>query len=172
MAEMAFTIKIPALDRFCDLMERMEISVVRGVADKLAEQEAQKPAQEPPKEVLTQAPAPAPKQTAPKPQAAPEAQKPAQEPPKPEPAQAPAPAEKPAEAKPSAATAPEKPEEPKPREFTVGEVQRAAARMRDEGKLSAVLALLAARNADKISDLKGDALQDFAKRLQEMGATL
>ena len=56
--------------------------------------------------------------------------------------------------------------------FTLEQVQKAAAQMRDEGKLQAVKDLFPEFKIRKLSDLEGDALQAFAGRLREMGAKL
>ena len=53
---------------------------------------------------------------------------------------------------------------------TLADVQKAAAQMRDDGKLEAVKALFPEFGIRKLSDLSGDALQGFAERLRGMGA--
>lgn len=55
---------------------------------------------------------------------------------------------------------------------TLADVQKAAAQMRDDGKLEAVKALFPDFGIRKLSDLKGDALQGFAAKLREMGARI
>lgn len=55
---------------------------------------------------------------------------------------------------------------------TLADVQKAAAQMRDDGKLEAVKGLFPEFGIKKLSDLKGDALQGFAARLREMGAKI
>ena len=55
---------------------------------------------------------------------------------------------------------------------TLADVQKAAAQMRDDGKLEAVKALFPEFGIRKLSDLKGDALQGFAARLRGMGARI
>ena len=97
---------------------------------------------------------------------APEGQKGPQEPPKAAVEQVPAPAPKQAEAKPQEATAPKAPE------VTMDALQRAAAQMRDEGKLQAVTGLFPEFGIRKLSDLKDDKLIEFAARLRAMGATI
>ena len=97
---------------------------------------------------------------------APEGQKGPQEPPKAVVEQVPAPAPKQAEAKPQEATAPKAPE------VTMDALQRAAAQMRDEGKLQAVTGLFPEFGIRKLSDLKDDKLIEFAARLRAMGATI
>ena len=95
-----------------------------------------------------------------------EAQKGPQEPPKAAGEQALTPEPKQAEAKPQEATAPKAPE------VTMDALQRAAAQMRDEGKLQAVTGLFPEFGIKKLSDLKGDKLTEFAARLRAMGATI
>ena len=89
--------------------------------------------------------------------AAPEPQEPAQEPPKLEPTNAPAEPAAPA---------------PVPKAATLADVQKAAAQMRDEGKLNQVTGMFGEFGIKKLSDLKGDALQKFAERLRGMGAKI
>jgi len=95
-----------------------------------------------------------------------EGQKGPQEPPKAEVEQVSTPAPKQAEAKPQEAT------DPKAPEVTMDALQRAAAQMRDEGKLQAVTGLFPEFGIRKLSDLKGDKLTEFAARLRAMGATI
>lgn len=97
---------------------------------------------------------------------APEAQKGPQEPPKAAVEQVPTPAPKQAEAKPQEAT------DPKAPEVTMDALQRAAAQMRDEGKLQAVTGLFPEFGIRKLSDLKDDKLTEFAARLRAMGAAI
>ena len=63
-----------------------------------------------------------------------------------------------------------KAEEAKP--ATLADVQKAAAQMRDEGRLNQVTGLFGEFGIKKLSDLKGDALQQFAERLRGMGAKI
>ena len=53
---------------------------------------------------------------------------------------------------------------------TLEGIQRAAAQMRDQGKLKAVTDLFPEFGIKKLSDLKGDKLQAFGERLRAMGA--
>ena len=53
---------------------------------------------------------------------------------------------------------------------TLADVQKAAAQMRDEGRLNQVTGMFGEFGIKKLSDLKGDALQKFAAKLREMGA--
>ena len=100
------------------------------------------------------------------------------DPAKPEPTTAPEAVEAPREAeKPEATNAPEKPEAPAPAPateptVTLNAVQKAAAQLRDEGKLEAVKGLFPEFGIRKLSDLTGDALQGFADRLRGMGAKI
>ena len=55
---------------------------------------------------------------------------------------------------------------------TLADVQKAAAQMRDDGRLDAVKGLFPEFGIKKLSDLKGDALQGFAAKLREMGAKI
>ena len=63
-----------------------------------------------------------------------------------------------------------KAEEAKP--ATLADVQKAAAQMRDEGRLNLVTGMFGEFGIKKLSDLKGDALQQFAERLRGMGAKI
>jgi len=86
-----------------------------------------------------------------------ETQKAPQEPPKPEPAEKPT---APVEATPGG----------KP--VTLDMVQKAAAQLRDDGKLEAVKGLFPEFGIRKLSDLKGEQLQAFAEKLRGMGAKI
>lgn len=61
---------------------------------------------------------------------------------------------------------------PEPKPVTLEAVQRAAAQLRDAGKLEAVKALFPEFGIRKLSDLAGDGLQAFAERLRSLGAAL
>ena len=79
--------------------------------------------------------------------------------------------------KPEATNAPENSEAPAPAPatgptVTLNAVQKAAAQLRDEGKLEAVKGLFPEFGIRKLSDLTGDALQGFADRLRGMGAKI
>ena len=141
---MTLTIEIPALDRLCGILEdRNRWNTV----DQLIA------------EIVKQLEAAAKDGTLEKAAKAPETVK--------APETTPAPVEaKPVEAKPVEV----KPVEAKP--VTLADVQKAAAQMRDDGKLEAVKALFPDFGIRKLSDLKGDALQGFAARLREMGAKI
>lgn len=55
---------------------------------------------------------------------------------------------------------------------TLDQVQRAAAFLRDQGKLKAVTEMFGEFGIRKLSDLAGDKLQAFAGRLRGLGAEL
>lgn len=55
---------------------------------------------------------------------------------------------------------------------TLDQVQRAAAQLRDQGKLGQVTGMFGEFGIKKLSDLTGDALQGFAERLRALGAKL
>ena len=153
---MTLTIEIPALDRLCDILEeRQRGTIIKELKDDIVsrlkaaaeggvpkpEFEEVKPAEDHPwKEEAT---------TAPEPREA------AQEPPKPEPTNAPV-----------ETAAPTTPATP----VTLEGIQLAAAQMRDQGKLKAVTDLFPEFGIKKLSDLKGEKLQDFGERLRAMGA--
>lgn len=83
--------------------------------------------------------------------------------------EAPEKAENPAKTAPVAAP---EPEAPAPEPVTLDAVQRAAAYLRDQGKLKMVTDLFPEFGIQKLSDLKGDALQTFAAKMRGMGAML
>lgn len=139
---MEICVKIPALDRLCGILEGW------GKAAPAAVQAVQ----EVTRKVTVS-----------------EGQKGPQEPPKAAVEQVPAPAPKQADSKPQAAT--EAPTKAQPT-VTMDALQRAAAQMRDEGKLQAVTGLFPEFGIKKLSDLKGDKLTEFAARLRAMGATI
>ena len=56
--------------------------------------------------------------------------------------------------------------------ITLTGIQKAAAQMRDEGKLQSVKDLFPAFGIRKLSDLKDDQLAAFAGKLREMGAKI
>ena len=89
----------------------------------------------------------------------------------PEPAPQPGPAPQP-KPEPEPAPDPEpKPETKKPT-VTLDAIQRAAAELRDQGKLKAVTGLFPEFFIRKLSDLTPEKLEPFADRLREMGAKL
>ena len=148
---MTMTIEIPALDRLCawlesrdktGLVQQIEAEIVAKLKE-AAEGGVPRPTFE---------------------ETAPEPQKPAQEPPKPEPTAPAAPA--------PAATVKESRALPAHEIVTLDAVQRAAAQMRDDGKLKAVTDMFPEFGIKKLSDLKGEALQTFGERLRAMGAKI
>ena len=141
---MSLTIEIPALDRLCAWLETRDKSgIVEAIENEIVAK--LKEAAE------SGVPRPTFEETAPAPQ------KPAQEPPRPQPTEKPtAPVEATPDTKP----------------VTLDAVQRAAAQMRDDGKLKAVTDMFPEFGIKKLSDLKGDQLQQFGDRLRAMGAKI
>lgn len=148
MSNFTITLEIPALDRLCAALEDR---MIRTVEDCIREELTQKPAfkEVPPAEDHPW------KDEA---KAAPEPRNGPQEPPKPEPSNVP-----------SAPAAPAP--DPAPA-ATLEAVQRAAAQLRDAGKIKAVTALFPEFGIVKLSDLKPEQLATFAERLRGMGAKL
>ena len=151
---LTLTIDIPALDRLCDLLERQGIAGIVG--EKVGEIRADR-----------------------EPTAGRRKQKPeltevtpdADHLQKTEAAQEPGDAQaEPAGALPTGA--PSEPEPAAPKPVALDAVQRAAAQMRDQGKLKAVTDMFPEFGITKLSDLKGEKLAEFAGRLREMGAAL
>ncbi len=141
---MTLTIEIPALDRLCNWLESRDKTDLLGVIENEIVQKIKEAAE---------SGVPRPKFDAP----AQEPQKAPQEPPKPEVTEKPTAAAEPAPATPA---------------VTLDAVQRAAAQMRDDGKLKAVTDMFPEFGIKKLSDLKGDQLQKFGDRLREMGAKI
>jgi hypothetical protein len=141
---MTLTIEIPALDRLCAWLESRDKTDLLGVIENEIVQKIKEAAE---------SGVPRPKFDAP----SQEPQKAPQEPPKPEPTEKPTAAAAPAPATPA---------------VTLDAVQRAAAQMRDDGKLKAVTDMFPEFGIKKLSDLKGDQLQKFGDRLREMGAKI
>lgn len=141
---LTMTIEIPALDRLCEWLEtRDKAELVQQIEDEIVRKMKDAVESGAPKPTFEEVP--------------PEPQNDPQEPPKSKSAKK--------------STAPAAPD-PAPSPVTLDAVQRAAAQMRDEGKLKAVTDMFPEFGIKKLSDLKGDALQGFADRLREMGATL
>lgn len=138
------TIEIPALDRLCNWLESRDKTDLLGVIENEIVQKIKEAAE---------SGVPRPKFDAP----SQEPQKAPQEPPKPEVTEKPTAAAAPAPATPA---------------VTLDAVQRAAAQMRDDGKLKAVTDMFPEFGIKKLSDLKGDQLQKFGDRLREMGAKI
>ena len=145
MAEMRITVDIPALERLCAILEVHLLHEERklDLAEKAADIAAP----------LAKAP-----KASPKPQKRPaEATKAETDDHKAEPE------------KPKADPAPWATEAAP---VTLDALQRAAAQMRDEGRLKAVTDMFPEFGIKKLSDLKGDALQAFGERLRRMGAKI
>ena len=147
------TIEIPALDRLVDwledgsrvkLMGEVRDDIVTRLKNAAGDGTLEKAAKAPEPDIA-------------KGETAPETRRAPQEPPKPEPTEKPT-----APAAPAPATA----------AVTLDAVQRAAAQMRDDGKLKAVTDMFPEFGIKKLSDLKGDQLQAFGERLRAMGAKI
>ena len=143
---MIMTVEIPALDRLCDILEeRQRVGIIEELKNEICKQLREA--------AESGAPRPGFREVAPgedhpwKDEAAQNAQ----EGPK-EPTNAPVD---------TAAPAPP---------VTLEGIQLAAAQMRDQGKLKAVTDLFPEFGIKKLSDLKGDQLQQFGARLRAMGA--
>jgi hypothetical protein len=143
MAELTFTLKIPALDRLCDLLEaHRELPIMPVAVTPAIVQEA--------------------------PEAAPEAPAGKFEPTAITPAGELLPASEAGKAAPEPTPEPT-PVAPVP---SMDAIQRAAAELRDQGKLKAVTAMFPEFHIRKLSDLQPDQLGEFAERLRGMGAKL
>jgi len=146
---MTLTIEIPALDRLCAWLEgRDKTGLLEAIENEITNK-LKEAAGNGTLEKAANAPAGKPTSQ--------EAQKAPQEPPKPEVTEKPTAAAEPAPATPA---------------VTLDAVQRAAAQMRDDGKLKAVTDMFPEFGIKKLSDLKGDQLQKFGDRLREMGAKI
>ena len=145
---MPLTIDIPALDRLCAWLEsRDKPGLVQAIEDEIVTK-LKEAAGDGTLEKAAKAPAA---------QTSQETRKAPQEPPKPQPTEKPtAPVEATPDTKP----------------VTLDAVQRAAAQMRDDGKLKAVTDMFPEFGIKKLSDLKGDQLQQFGERLRAMGAKI
>ena len=147
------TVEIPALDRLCDILEeRQRVGIIEELKNEICKQLREA--------AESGAPRPGFREVAPgedhpwkdEAKAASEPREAAQELPKSEPTNAPVD---------TAAPAPP---------VTLEGIQLAAAQMRDQGKLKAVTDLFPEFGIKKLSDLKGDQLQQFGERLRAMGA--
>ena len=144
MMHMTMTIDFPALDRLCDWLEnRDKTDLVGAIENEIVEKLKE----------AAEGGVPRPKFDAP----AQEPRKAPQAPPKPETAEKPTAPAAPAPAAPAA---------------TLEAIQRAAAQLRDQGKLGDVTALFPEFGIKKLSELKGDQLQSFGERLRAMGAKI
>lgn len=150
---MTMTIEIPALDRLCAWLEnRDKAGLVQQLEDEIVGKLKAAAEGGVPKPEFKEVPA---GEDHPwKNEAAQKAQEGPKEPPKAEPTNVtPMPA-------PAAPTT----------NVTLADIQKAAAQMRDEGRLAQVTGMFGEFGIKKLSDLKGDALQKFAAKLREMGA--
>ena len=139
------TIEIPALDRLVDWLEDgSRVKLMGEVRDDIVTRLKNAAGDGALEKAATQ---PTPQET----------RKAPQEPPKPQPTE-----------KPTAPAAPA----PATTAVTLDAVQRAAAQMRDDGKLKAVTDMFPEFGIKKLSDLKGDQLQQFGERLRAMGAKI
>ena len=159
---MTLTVEIPALDRLCDILEdrqrgeiiaEMKDEIIRRLKD-AAEGGAPRPKFEevPPAEDHPW-----------KDEAQAEKETPAAKEKAEEPAQA---AERPAADRAEGPGAAKQDAPP----VTLEALQKAAAQMRDEGRLKAVTELFPEFGIKRLSDLTGAALQQFGERLRKMGA--
>lgn len=140
---MTMTIEIPALDRLCGILEGWQrAGLCQEIEDEIVGKLKEAAEGGVPKPKFEEVPA---------------AQEGPKEPPKPEPTDVPAEPVAPA---------------PAPKPATLADVQKAAAQMRDEGRLNQVTGMFDEFGIKKLSDLKGDALQQFAERLRGMGAKI
>ena len=186
---LTMTVEIPALDRLCGILEGWQrAGLCREIEDEIVGKLKEAAEGGVPKPKFEEVPAGDDHPW--KDEAAQKAQEGPKEPPKAEPtnvtpmpaAPAPAPkAERPSEARAEGASA-AKQDAPETRgqangaargaTATLADVQKAAAQMRDEGRLNQVTGMFAEFNIKKLSDLKGDALQKFAERLRGLGARI
>ena len=147
---MTLTIDIPALDRLCAWLEsRDKTGLVQAIEEEIVtklKEAAEGGVPRPKFEETSQEKVKAPETSSVAAEAAP---------PSPE-----------GKAKEAETTAPDT----KP--VTLDAVQRAAAQMRDDGKLKAVTDMFPEFGIKKLSDLKGDQLQQFGERLRAMGAKI
>lgn len=150
MNPIVITLEIPALERLCDLM-----------ADRTGKSVASQVLREVDKKLDAALDTIVPMAKAPEPMPEPE--------PKPEPKPAPKPEPIPAP-KPEPMPVPKA--EPKADPVTLDGVQRAAAQLRDQGKLKAVTDMFPEFGIRKLSDLTGENLDAFADRLRRMGARI
>ena len=141
---MTLTIDIPALDRLCAWLEsRDKTGLVQAIEEEIVTKLKEAAEGGVPRPKFEETPQ--------------MTQKAPQEPPKPQPTEKPT--------APMEATPDTKP-------VTLDAVQRAAAQMRDDGKLKAVTDMFPEFGIKKLSDLKGDQLQQFGERLRAMGAKI
>lgn len=145
------TIDIPALDRLCGWLESRErAGIVQQIEDEIVGKLKEAVEGGTPRPVFQEVPTP---------DDLPWKDEAKAEPTPPAPVEAPS------------AEAPAPPNTPGP-VVTLDAVQRAAAQLRDAGKLNQVTGMFGEFGIKKLSDLKGDALQGFAERLRGLGAKL
>ena len=145
--ELSINVNIPALDRLCDWLEKGATVNVNS-APTLVD--------------VPETPAPKARKAA-KAETASEAPEGPKQPPKAEPVQVPTQEPAPAQPEPVASPAPA---------LTVNDIMRAAAALRDQGKLAAVTGLFPQFGVKKLSDLQEDQLGEFADHLRKLGATI
>ena len=152
---LTMTIEIPALDRLCGILEGCQRAGIRQeIEDEIVGKLEEAVKGGVPKPEFKEVPA-------------------GDDHPWKDEAKAEAPKETPAAAGTSSgAGAPPSPEgkAEKVKTASLADVQKAAAQMRDEGRLNQVTGMFGEFGIKKLSDLKGDALQKFAAKLREMGA--
>lgn len=159
-------VEIPALDRLCAVLEKRPVTVCLGAELGTKEETGTTSSVSAfgaatfPRGEGSQMEAETVPEKTPEPEPKPK--------PKPEPKPEPAPEPKP---EPKPEPVPEPVPEPKPA-VTLGAVQRAAAALRDAGRLADVKALFPEFGIRKLSDLQGAQLDAFAERLREMGVKL
>ena len=153
---LTMTVEIPALDRLCGILEGWQrAGLCREIEDEIVGKLKEAAEGGVPKPKFEEVPAGDDHPW--KDEAAQKAQEGPKEPPKAEPANV---TPMPAAPAPAAKTA------------SLADVQKAAAQMRDEGRLNQVTGMFGEFGIKKLSDLKGDALQKFAERLRGMGAKI
>lgn len=153
---LTMTVEIPALDRLCGILEGWQrAGICQEIEDEIVGKLKEAAEGGVPKPEFKEVPAGDDHPW--KDEAAQKAQEDPKEPPKAEPANV-----TPMPAAPA----------PAPKVATLADVQKAAAQMRDEGRLNQVTGMFGEFGIKKLSDLKGDALQQFAAKLRGMGAKI
>jgi hypothetical protein len=153
---LTMTVEIPALDRLCGILEGWQrAGLCREIEDEIVGKLKEAAEGGAPKPKFEEVPAGDDHPW--KDEAVQKAQEGPKEPTKPEPTNV-----TPVPAAPA----------PAPKAATLADVQKAAAQMRDEGRLNQVTGMFGEFGIKKLSDLKGDALQKFAERLRGMGAKI
>lgn len=153
---LTMTVEIPALDRLCGILEGWQrAGLCREIEDEIVGKLEEAVKGGVPKPKFEEVPAGDDHPW--KDEAAQKAQEGPKEPPKAEPTNV-----TPVPAAPA----------PAPKAATLADVQKAAAQMRDEGRLNQVTGLFGEFGIKKLSDLKGEQLQQFAERLRGLGARI